>query len=95
MLASEGDEISVGKEDPEMPGWFWCADAKGIEMWVPITYITIEGKKAKFTQDYCSREIEVELGETVQYLGETLGWTECLDSAWKYGWIPSDKLTSI
>jgi len=28
----------------------------------------------------------------IQYIGEALGWVECLDSAWRYGWVPLDKL---
>jgi len=92
MLASEGDVVSVGKEDPEISGWFWCRDARGVEMWVPNTHVVIEGRRAKFTQDYNSTELDVAVGESVQHLGESLGWAECLNKEWRYGWIPRDKL---
>ena len=39
--------------------------------------------------------IKIKTEEIVQYLGESLGWIECLDSEWKYGWIPSPKLMKI
>ena len=31
MIAVEGDEVTVGKKDPEMPGWHWCRDRNGVE----------------------------------------------------------------
>ncbi len=93
MVAAEGEEVSIGREDPEMPGWFWSKNVMGIEMWVPKTYLKIRGGKGVFTQDYNSTEITASVGEHVQYLGETLGWIECLDRKWRYGWIPSVKLT--
>jgi hypothetical protein len=93
MIAAEGGEVSVGGEDPEMLGWFWCKDSKGVEMWVPSTHIDIEGGRGVFNQPYNSVELSVEVSDVVQYLGEALGWAECLDSAWRYGWVPMDKLT--
>ena len=92
MLAAEGSEVSVGREDPEMPGWYWCKDAKGVEMWVPSTHMDIAGDKAVFNQPYNSVELDVAVGDVVQYLGEALGWAECLDGGWRYGWVPSNKL---
>jgi len=95
LLAVEGDEVSVGKEDSEMPGWFWCKDKLGVEMWVPKTHLTIDVGKAVFNQPYNSTELNAAPGELVQYIGEALGWVECLDSKWRYGWIPSAKLMLI
>ena len=92
MVASEGDVVSVGREDSEMPGWFWCKDSKSVEMWVPSTHLRIDETKGVFNQPYNSIELTVEVGDVVQLLGETLGWAECLDGKWRYGWVPSDKL---
>jgi len=95
MVARDGDLVSVGREDPEMPGWFWCRDARGVEMWVPSTHIHIEGRKAIFNQFYNSTELEAKVGDVVQVLGETLGWAEVLGPDWRYGWIPRDKLAPV
>lgn len=95
MVAVEGDYVSIGKEDPEMPGWYWCKDKKGVEMWVPSTHLKIEGAKGTFNQDYNSRELDAAVGDVIQYLSETLGWVECLNSEWKYGWIPANKLIHV
>jgi hypothetical protein len=92
LVAIEGDEVSIGREDPEMPGWFWCNNIMGVEMWVPYTHLTIKGARGAFNQPYNSVELNVAAGDMVQYLGEALGWAECLDGAWRYGWVPMDKL---
>ena len=92
MVAREGDIVSVGREDPKMPGWFWCKDTNDLEAWVPRTHIDVEDERGVFNQDYNSIEHDAQPGETVQFLGESLGWVECLNREWKYGWIPRDKL---
>jgi len=95
MMAIEGDDVIVGKEDPETHGWYWCKDKNDVEAWVPATHISINDNKVVFTQDYNSIELDAKEGEVIQYLGESLGWVECLNSGWKYGWIPKDKLVRI
>jgi hypothetical protein len=92
MIAVEGDYVSVGREDPDMLGWYWCKDARGIEMWVPSTHLDVAGKTAAFNQPYNSVELSAGVGDLVQYLSESLGWVECLDSKWNYGWVPKNKL---
>jgi len=95
MGAAEGDLVSIGREDPEMPGWFWCRDADGVEMWVPSTYIDVEEARGIFNQPYNSVELNVKVGDLIQFLGEALGWAECLDGEWRYGWVPYDKLSPV
>lgn len=95
LIAVEGDWVDVGREDLDMPGWFWCKNSKGVEMWAPYTYLEIKEAEGIFKQDYNSVELNAKVGDIVQYLGETLGWVECLDNFWRYGWIPKDKLTNI
>lgn len=92
FTAANLETVTVGKEDPEMPGWHWCRNASGLEAWVPETHIDIEGTSAVFNQPYNSVEHSVKPGELVQYLGEALGWTECLNEKWEYGWVPTSKL---
>ena len=95
MMAVEGDEVAVGKEDPKMPGWHWCRDRKGVEAWVPASHISMKDGRGVFTWDYNSVELDAREGELVQYLGETLGWVECLNSEWRYGWIPRSKVAPV
>jgi hypothetical protein len=95
MVAVKTDRVAVGKEDSDMPGWFWCKDEDGVEAWVPGTYLEIDGGEATFIQDYNSMELDAKKGGTVQYLGETLSWVECLNSKWEYGWLPKKKLEKL
>jgi hypothetical protein len=92
LIAVEGDKVSIGDEDPEMPGWFWCKNMIGVEMWVPETHLNIDGKIGIFNQDYNSVELNAAIGDAVQFLDESLGWVECLDGRWHYGWLPKSKL---
>jgi hypothetical protein len=95
MIAIEGDDVIVGREDPEMHGWYWCKDENNVEAWAPASHISIKDGEGIFTQDYNSMELDAKEGDVIQYLGESSGWVECLDSNWKYGWIPKDKLVRI
>lgn len=95
FIAQKGETITLGKEDKEMPHWYWCKNQSGLEAWIPETHIDINGETAVFNQPYNSTEHNAEPGEMVQYIGESLGWIECLNSEWKYGWIPTPKLEKI
>lgn len=94
VTAEKGEEVSVGREDDEMPKWYWCKNSRGEEMWVPLTHIEINRDKAVFTQPYNTKEHDAKPGEIVQYIGESLGWIECLKD-WEYGWIPTPNLEKI
>ena len=91
MIVEKGDTIERGREDSEMPGWYWCKDKEGTEAWVPETHL--DG--SVFNQPYNSIELNVKPSEIVQYLGESLDWAECLNKDWDYGWIPLNKLEEL
>ena len=95
FISGKGESVSVGKEDHEMPGWFWCKNATGLEAWIPNTHIDITDETAVFNQPYNSVEHNARPGEIVQCLGESLGWVECLNEKWVYGWIPAPKLEKV
>ena len=93
FIAKKGEKVTVGKEDHEMPGWYWCKNEAGLEAWIPKTHFDVE--TGVFNQPYNSIEHNAKPGEIVQYIGESLGWIECLNNEWKYGWIPTPKLEKI
>jgi hypothetical protein len=95
LVAEKGDRVRLGSQDPEMPGWYWCTAQNGVEAWVPESYLELNGDTATFKQSYNSVEHNAQPGELVQFLGETLGWVECLNKEWKYGWLPESKLEKI
>jgi len=59
MIAIEGDEVIVGKEDPEMHGWYRCKDKNDVEAWAPASHISIKDGEGIFTQDCNSIELDV------------------------------------
>ncbi len=95
MVVREGDEIDVGREDPEMPGWHWCTNAEGVSGWVPDSYIRIESNKGRVVVDYDTIELTVEVGETLEYIKETKGWAWCRNGEGEHGWVPLDKVEEI
>ena len=70
-----GDPVSVGREDPEFPGWKWCKGPDGREGWVPVELLSNEGPDAVVLQDYSARELAVEPKELV--VVKTLAITGC------------------
>ncbi len=95
FIAEKDETISVIKEDLETHKWYWCKNTSGLEAWIPGSHIEIDGKTATFNQPYNSQEQPAKPGEVVQYLGEFFGWVECLNSEWKYGWIPTNNLEKM
>jgi len=87
----KGDRVEVGREDPEMPGWYWCKDKKGGESWIPEEYLSIDGEEGTITTDYDTRELTVESGEAFEYVTEVKYWTLCRDRE-REGWIPTQNL---
>ena len=64
FIAEKEESVSVGREDPEMPGWFWCKNSSGLEAWIPKTHIEINGETAVFNQPYNSSENNAKPGDT-------------------------------
>jgi hypothetical protein len=95
LVVEKGDIVEIGKEDMDSPGWYWCKGPDSVEAWVPETYLFIDGERGLLKQPYNSTEHSVVRDEVVQYLGDTMGWMECLDRNWKYGWIPLHKAQKI
>lgn len=95
MVVKEGEEVDVGREDDEMPGWFWCTNSEGVSGWIPEDYIKIEGNKGRILVDYDTIEFTVEVGETLEYIKEAQGWAWCRDGEGRLGWVPLSKVEKI
>ena len=95
VIFKKGDEIKVGKEDPEMPGWFWCQNKDGVWSWVPQEFFTRSDSEGTITHDYDTTELTVVVGEILEYLREVSLWTFCRTSDGREGWVPTKKLERI
>ena len=91
VIFKRGDKVKVGREDPEMPGWYWCKDKNGVESWIPEEYLGISGEEGTITTDYDTGELTVEQGEVFEYVTEVKYWTLCRDQD-REGWIPTENL---
>ena len=95
MVVREGEEVEVGREDDEMPGWFWCTNAEGVSGWIPGDYVRIEGDKGTILVKYDTVEFTVDVGEILEHIKEAMGWAWCRDSEGRLGWVPLSKVEEI
>ena len=88
----KGDRVKVGREDPEMPGWWWCENEDGVWSWVPEEYLERRGRDGVITHRYETGELTVDEGDTLEYVTEVHLWTLC--GAWdgRVGWVPTANL---
>jgi hypothetical protein len=91
----KGDKVKVGKEDPEMPGWFWCMNKDGVWSWIPHEYLAIRDSEGTITHDYDTTELTVAVGEILEYLREVSFWTFCRTSDDRKGWVPTKNLERV
>jgi len=89
---SRGDRVEVGREDPEMPGWYWSRDARGVYSWVPEEYLERHGDEGVITEAYDTLELTVEPGQLLEYVTEVKYWTLCRAGGGKVGWVPTANL---
>jgi SH3-like domain-containing protein len=83
-----GDQVQVGRDDPEFPGWRWCTAPDGRAGWVPEDLLRRDGATAIVARDYTARELDVRAGLEVT-LGEAMhGWAWATDADERSGWIP-------
>ncbi len=94
VVFKRGEKVKVGREDPEMPGWYWGENREGVRSWIPEEYLRIDGEEGTITTDYDTRELTVEPGEVFEYVTEVKYWTLCRDRD-REGWIPTENLEPI
>jgi SH3 domain len=94
-LSIKADEqVSLGHEDDEWPGWIWCVPAIGPSGWLPKHKLTIyaDGVTAVTTVDYDTRELTVAPGDVVTRISQELGWSQCQNANGETGWVPDSCL---
>ena len=88
LIVRAGDELNVGKEDPEYPGWVWCTDIDGKGGWVPDDCIELAGENARARYDYAATELSATVGEELVMNKEKSGWAWCTNRKGQSGWLP-------
>ena len=95
VVFRKGDRVEVGREDTEMPGWFWCMNKDGVWSWIPHEYLSRSDSEGTITHDYDTTELTVAVGEILEYLGEVRFWTFCRTSDGRKGWVPTKNLERV
>jgi hypothetical protein len=90
LILTPGEKVTVGKGDSEWPGWYWCTDDACQSAWVHESFLSaIDSGTAKALKDYSSRELSVQVGDTIAAEYELGGWLLGVDARGEKGWIPA------
>ncbi len=98
IIFRKGEQVTVGREfkdDPDWQDWRWCEGKKNKAAWVPIQYLTIEGKSGILKRDYNARELTVHKGEIVTVYEMINGFGMVKNGDGKKGWLPMRNLEII
>jgi hypothetical protein len=91
VVFKRGGTVNVGREDPEMPGWYCCENHEGAWSWIPEEDLDISGEDGAITTDHDAEELTAERGEVLEYVTEVKHWTLHRDQD-REGWIPIQSL---
>lgn len=83
-----GDQVVIGRDDPEFPGWWWCTGPDGRAGWVPEELLQQTGAEAVMRQDYTARELSVQSGAEIVVHHAVHGWAWVSDAEGRAGWVP-------
>jgi hypothetical protein len=88
-----GDRVATGRKDDEFPGWVWICTADGNEGWAPELYLEpADEDSAIGREDYSAKELDTELGDSLEILRELAGWVWCRNREGIEGWVPAKTL---
>ncbi len=95
LVMQAGDELHLGRQDEQWPGWIWCTSLNGMEGWVPISYLEVRGKLGIARSDYTARELTIHVGEKLTIWDFEAGWYWASNPDSCSGWIPGDHIDVI
>lgn len=89
-----GDQLNVGEEDTEFPGWVRIADKVGNEGWAPIEYIQLSDLRTTgiALKPYSAKELNVEPGDRLIVKQEHCQWCWVEHATKGSGWVPDNCL---
>ena len=90
LSVAAGENVSVGREDDEFPGWKWCRALSGLEGWIPAEFLSeASATETAVLWDYSSRELAVQTGEEVTVEDSHHEWLLVRNERGERGWIPA------
>jgi hypothetical protein len=88
LIVRKGQDLVLGGEESEWPGWVWCSDGDGKSGWVPEKYVQLKDETCTMLRDYDATELSVGVGEDLIAGNEESGWIWCANRAGQSGWVP-------
>lgn len=93
IAMTPGDDLQLGKRDPEYPGWVWATSTRTSKSgWVPEDYVEFAGDQGSARRAFTAREVSVEVDERVTVVEELLGWAWVKTADDREGWVPMSHL---
>ena len=90
LVLAVGDQVRLGNQDADWPGWVWVTAISGRGSYVPddILNQSADGT-ARVEQAFHSRDLTVTKDERVNSLREVKGWHWCQNETGGEGWLPA------
>lgn len=92
IAISVGEPVVLGARDTEWPEFIWGTDVRGRSGWVPARVLDRDHGDACCIADYSARELDADVGETLDLIHETGGWWWCENARQQQGWLPATHL---
>lgn len=89
LTVQAGEQLSLGKPDPEWEGWIWVTNAAGKGGWMPESFLKKTGEHGISQHAYSGRELQVRTGDRLTLLKLVSGWFWATDAQGESGWIPA------
>ena len=83
-----GDELVTGIHDDEFVGWVKVTTKNGNQGWAPEQYIDMSSVPAVAIENYSANELNVDLGEILEFIHELNEWVWVKNKTGKFGWVP-------
>lgn len=95
IRVAAGDRVTLGKRDSEWPEFAWSTLANGLGDWVPAKLFDGDRGVVTATEDYDTRELDADAGETLLLHRELAGWWWAENKDGACGWIPARAIETI
>lgn len=92
LTIQSGEALTLGKTDPEWPGWIWCTNRDGQSGWVPESYLERHGQKGIARYDYTAAELSVQANEELILHQFESGWYWATNQDGQSGWVPASHI---
>ncbi|MBY5968963.1 SH3 domain-containing protein [Halomonas denitrificans] len=92
-----GDEVQLGDEDTEYPGWVRTTTRNGQVGWAPLAYLeaTDDPQRGIATRDYDATELNTQVGEPLHVLDQLMGWGRVENALGQVGWVPLSTVEAL